>query len=147
MRTPRFDHQTVVVNGKIYIIGGNGGSSAPNDCQELKSVEVFDPLSNNMMDDTVAPLNTARNAFAATVANGKIYAIGGQGPTIDIDTALASVEIYDPVANTWSAGKPMPNGRYGCAAAFLNGSIYVAGGVEAGAGANKETSSVIVYYP
>jgi hypothetical protein len=143
MKMPRFDHQTVVLNGKIYIIGGNGGITVPYEV--LKSVEVYDPQSNTM--DTVAPLTMPRNALAAAVANGRIYAIGGQGPTIDIDTALASVEIYDPVANTWSAGQPMPNGRYGCAAASLNGTIYVAGGVEAGAGGNKETSSVIVYYP
>ena len=144
-KMPRFDHQTVVLNGKIYIIGGNGGSSILNDCKVLKSVEVYDPQSNTV--DTVAPLTMARNALAAVAVNGRIYAIGGQGPTIDIDTALASVEIYDPVANIWSAGQPMPNGRYGCAAASLNGNIYVAGGVESGAGGNKETSSVIVYYP
>jgi Kelch motif len=60
---------------------------------------------------------------------------------------MVSVEEFDPLFNTWTIRQNMPNGRYGCAAASWGGRVYIAGGVEAGAGGNKESSSVIVFYP
>lgn len=49
----------------------------------------------------VAPMVTGRKGHAAAVHNGRIYVFGG---TNSSNTALSSVEIYNPTANTWSAG-------------------------------------------
>jgi hypothetical protein len=55
----------------------------------------------------------------AAASNGKIYAIGG-----------ATVEEYDPVADTWTTKASMPIARdYPGVAAASNGKIYAIGGV------------------
>lgn len=145
MNMLRSDHQAIALNGKIYIIGGVGGAPNSGDNGSLQGVEVYDPSTNSM--GTAASLNHARWSFAAAQANGKIYAIGGLFTTDLSDTAHASVEEFDPVQNAWTPRQDMPNGRYGCAAVSWDGLIYVLGGVEGGAGGNKETSSVLVFYP
>jgi N-acetylneuraminic acid mutarotase len=145
MKLQRSDHQAVALNGKIYIIGGVGGAQSSGDNMPLQSVEVYDPSTNSM--DTAASLNHARWSFAAAEANGRIYAIGGLFTTDLSDTAHASVEEFDPVQNAWTARQNMPNGRYGCAAVSWGTLIYVLGGVEGGSGGNRETSSVLVFYP
>ena len=83
---------------------------------------------------TKAPLGSTRHALAAAVAGGRIYAIGGinagNGPT------LATVEAYDPSANTWTSRPAMATARSGHAAAAAGDLIYVIGG-------NSATSSPI----
>ncbi|HUI93827.1 MAG TPA: kelch repeat-containing protein [Chitinivibrionales bacterium] len=143
LQKARMDHQAVVINNKIYIIGGLGGSD-PNNCVPEQSVEVFDPVQNRI--DTAAPLNTGRWYFGAAEANGKIYVVGGLY-SFDTDSSQASVEEYDPVKNVWSFKASLPAGRFGCAAASWQGKIYVVGGAEKDATGTKETNSVMVFYP
>jgi N-acetylneuraminic acid mutarotase len=73
----------------------------------------------------VAPMSTARYAFAATAVNGKIYSMGGDGGNGYVNT----VEVYEPSTNTWSNAAPMATARYVFAAAAVNGKIYAMGGV------------------
>jgi len=62
---------------------------------------------------TLAPMPTARHGLAAAAgSDGKIYAIGG---TISSGAAVATMEAYDPVADTWSAAAPMSAARTGLA--------------------------------
>jgi hypothetical protein len=144
MKQPRMDHQAVVVNGKIYIIGGLGGSADPNNCVPEQSVEVYDPATSGL--DTAASLNTGRWYFGAAEANGKIYAIGGLY-SFSTDSSLASVEEYDPAKNVWTIKAALPTARFGCAAASWQGKIYVVGGAEKTATGTKETGTVMVFYP
>ncbi|KAL8504906.1 hypothetical protein ACS0TY_016195 [Phlomoides rotata] len=48
-----------------------------------------------------------------------------------MEPMVPSVEIYDPRLGTWMPGEPMNYARGYSAAAVLNESIYVIGGVEA----------------
>ena len=144
MKNQRMDHQAVLLNNKIYIIGGLGGSVDPNNCVPEQSVEVYDPATNGL--DTAASLNTGRWYFGAAEANGKIYAIGGLY-SFDTDSSLASVEEYDPVQNFWAIKAALPNARFGCAVASWQGKIYVVGGAEKTVTGTKETNSVMVFYP
>ena len=53
---------------------------------------------------------TAEDRFYATsltLADGKVLTMFGNGPTI---TVARSLEVYDPVAATWSAPKQLPTG-------------------------------------
>ena len=55
-----------------------------------------------------------------------IFAVGGQNGTETLDT----LEIYDPVANTWTAGAPLPEPRTWPGVTFgHDGRLYVIGGV------------------
>jgi N-acetylneuraminic acid mutarotase len=146
MKKQRMDHQAVLLNNKIYIIGGLGGSVDPNNCVPMQSVEVYDPATNRL--DTAASLNTGRWYFGAAEANGKIYAIGGLY-SFETDSSLASVEEYDPAQNAWIIKAALLTARFGCAAVSWQGKIYVVGGAEkppAGTG-TRETNSVMVFYP
>ena len=51
----------------------------------------------------------------ATLA-GQVWAVGGWSAT---HKDLASVEVYDPVLNTWQAGVPLPHACYDATCAVL----------------------------
>jgi hypothetical protein len=53
---------------------------------------------------------------------------------------LAVTEIYDPVADRWTTGAPMPTKRSGIATAVLGGKIFVFGG-EAPSGTFREVEA------
>jgi N-acetylneuraminic acid mutarotase len=82
------------------------------------------------------PMPTARIGLGAAVANGKIYAFGGDGGS-------NVTEEYNPVTNTWTAKKPMPTGRSRFGIAVYQNEIYVIGG----ATANGFTAVNEVYNP
>jgi len=54
-----------------------------------------------------------------------IFIIGGKNDSLP---ALDTLERYNPIQGRWYALAPLPTPRYGCAAATLNGSVYVLGG-------------------
>jgi hypothetical protein len=79
----------------VWSIGGITDNSSP----ELATVEAFTPGSPGYWS-SVAPLNRARTALAATVGpDGRIYAIGGSVGT----DAMAYVEVYGPIISLSSA--------------------------------------------
>lgn len=82
---------------------------------------------------TLASMRAVRSALAVAVgADGRIYAIGGQGnPPSDHDFPgdVASVEAYTPSTNTWTTVASMPTARSWLAAATgADGRIYAFGG-------------------
>ncbi len=125
--------------GVIYAIGGWNGSNS------IATVEALDPATGIWSTKTSMP--TARNGLGAvTASNGKIYAIGGfncscswmGGPT------LATVEEYDPTADTWVTKASMPTARtWPGVAAANNGKIYVIGGFDG----NRSLPTVEQYDP
>jgi N-acetylneuraminic acid mutarotase len=70
---------------------------------------------------------TERWGLSTCVVDGKIYAIGGGQDTSG--KFLSTLEVYDPVTDTWTKKADMPAERavYGAASA-VNGKIYVIGG-------------------
>jgi N-acetylneuraminic acid mutarotase len=125
-----------VVNGKIYVIGGNTTNPGTNDVavfgnrpsRDLGMNEMYDPETNKWTER--APMPTARNHMYGGAVNGKIYAIGGRLGSAFIGSASNTdvVEEYDPATDQWGAPKTkMPTARSG-GWAIYNGKIYVAGG-------------------
>ena len=107
------------VRSILYTVGGYGiGQRA------TKTVEAYDPATNTWTAKALMP--TARNALAAGVVNGILYAVGGGGTHngFIVDT----VEAYDPATNTWTAKTPMPMARDSLAAGTVNGMLYAVGG-------------------
>jgi N-acetylneuraminic acid mutarotase len=75
------------------------------------------------------PLPKQVTSAGGAALNGKFYVIGGYtGPSAYDNTITASVEIYDPVLNTWSIGTRMPTARANMVVGIINGKLCVASG-------------------
>jgi hypothetical protein len=73
----------------------------------------------------IAPLPAPRLAHAAAVVDGKVYIVGGLGG----DRALArTVDVYDPVRDTWGSAPDLPTGRDHLTAVEAGGRVLVLGG-------------------
>jgi len=73
-------------------------------------------------------MHTSRGAPSGAVLNGKLYVFGGVNGA---GVYTNSVEVYDPVSNTWTNETSLPTIRGSSAAAVANGIVYVAGGARA----------------
>jgi N-acetylneuraminic acid mutarotase len=102
MPTSRFYHSASVVNGKIYAIGGWTGNAEGE--VFLSTVEEYDPLADKWTGK--ADLPTARGGLSTSVANGKIYAIGGVVMVAaGLYSYLSAVEEYNTGAAVKENGK------------------------------------------
>jgi hypothetical protein len=92
-----------------------------------------------------AAMAVGRYSHTATVlADGRVLVAGGSNGT----TNLASAEIFDPAADTWTAVSAMSTARSNHVAALLpNGRVLVAGGSTNGAQYDGYTNTVEFYDP
>lgn len=136
---PRDHAASVVLNGKVYVMGGQRTDSGTVPGPVTSQMQVYD-LANNTWSATT-PMPTARMGLVAAVMDGRIYAIGGSADGFGT-LALGTVEVFDPVTHLWSTlMNPMPTPRYFAAAAVLDTPlgtrIFVAGGKAGDATLNK----------
>ena len=126
MPTVRFGVAAAASSGKVYAIGGESLSFVIHD-----QVERYDPTTDSWTSAT--PLSSARTEVAATTGiDGKIYAIGGNldGGQTGFRT-VTTLEVYDPVSDTWTIQTPMSvNRSFLFAATATNGKIYAMGGIQ-----------------
>ena len=115
---PRSYHAAAVVNGKIYVMGGDGGDNKP-----VATVQVYDPAIGTW--SACANMPTARALFGASAVGGTIYAVGGTTRGLD---KLAVVEAYDTATNTWTRRADMPTPRNALSTAVVDGKVYAIGG-------------------
>lgn len=101
-------------NGQILLAGIDG-------------CEIFDPATS--VSTSVAPMNTPRLGHAAVLlSNGKVLVAGGS-TSLGGNGFLAGTELYDPAANTWTAGPTMSISRNKPTATTLpNGNVLIIGG-------------------
>lgn len=123
--TPREHAASAVLDGKVYVMGGQRTDSGVIPGPATNLVEVYDPASNTW--SVAPPLPTARMGLVAAVVNGRIYAIGGRTDGYST-SAVGTVEVFDLASSLWTTGNPMPTPRYFAAAAVAGGEILVAGG-------------------
>lgn len=112
---------TLLSSGKVLVAGGYTGNIY------LASAELYDPLSQT--SSPVANLTTRREYHTATLLpSGRVLVAGGFNGFSD-SGYLASVEIYDPASNTWSAAASLGNARGMHTATLLpSGKVLIAGG-------------------
>jgi N-acetylneuraminic acid mutarotase len=116
MGTVRYAPAAAVIDGLLYVIGGNDGSS------RLSSGERYDPAANAW--SPIASMGTAREFHTAVAIDGLLYAIGGYSG----HSRLSSGERYDPAADAWSPIASMGTARHRHAAAVIDGLLYATGG-------------------
>lgn len=111
-------------NGKLYVIGGDDGDFYSND-----TTYEYDPATNAWT--LRAPMPTQRENNVAVTLNGKIYVVGGVQAWNDDLIGLPTLEVYDPVTDTWERKAAMIQGRGSPGIATDGVYIYVYGGLSA----------------
>lgn len=87
-------------------------------------------------------LPVVQQEHAVVTLNGKIYVIGGFGPS---GQATSAVAVFDPATKVWSAAAPLPDPIHHVNAAVVGGLIYVVGAI--GAGTIGSVGTTEVYDP
>ena len=87
-------------------------------------VDVLDPQTNTWTERADALRAFDHAGFG--VVDGKLIVAAGRNGSIQ--GYFDDVQIYDPAADSWSAGAPIPTARGGVASAVHNGMLYVFGG-------------------
>jgi N-acetylneuraminic acid mutarotase len=120
-----------VIDGKIYVFGGNaqGGSN-------LKSTEMFDPATGKWTRRAENYDNAGEGVEELTgaVLNGKLYIFGAYGWSEWQGTSgdFNFVEEYDPATNRWRPRAPKPTVVTGAPATVYGDEIYLFGGAFGG---------------
>jgi len=115
--------QPVVVAGKIYVIGGLITWPGPS----VATVNMFDPANPGLGWQARAAMPTSRGAAGCAADGIRIYCAGGLSST-DNNTAIAAMEAYNTVTNTWQQLAPMPRERDHFHATIVNGKFYAISG-------------------
>jgi uncharacterized protein YjdB len=143
MSTARYRHSaTLLSNGTVLVAGGDDDSFS-NGGPAVASAEIFNPAAGTWA--LTGSMSTARYDHTATLLpNGTVLIIGG-GAGNGFATILASSEIYDPLAGTWSVTGSLNTARYSHTTTLLpKGTVLVAGG---DTNFNSQTASSEIYDP
>ena len=116
---PRAAAAAAVVGDRIIVTGGVGA-----DGNLVNTTEIFDGSSWKLG----APLPTPRQMLAAASDGKVVYALGGSNGTSD----LATVERYDPAADTWTGLPELPGRRSDFGVANAEGRLVLVGGISQG---------------
>ena len=100
-----------VAAGRLYSFGAGAGETF-----------VYDANGNSWSSRASSHYVHARTA-AVGVIDDKIYVAGGTETP-----SQRELEVYDPVANTWTVKAPMNVPRNHCAGGVIDGKFYVVGG-------------------
>jgi N-acetylneuraminic acid mutarotase len=140
MPTARAESAFGVINGQLYVAGGEDGTQA------LAALEVYDPSTDTWTAKT--PMPVALNAAASAVINGRLYVAGGTRFNDPVQFGpFNTLYSYDPTTDTWTTLAPMPTPEADTVAANVNGELYVVGGVSQFVTNNPRNAVLQVYDP
>jgi N-acetylneuraminic acid mutarotase len=121
------DAGTLLTDGKFLV---SGGLSETFVSIATANAEIYDPDADQWL--STASMATARSGHSATLLdNGLVLVAGGYANTgLASPLIVASAEIYDPNANTWSSAGSMANPRQNHTATLVSNTnkVLVAGG-------------------
>jgi hypothetical protein len=144
MSTARDSHTaTLLPNGNVLIAGGENGFG-----NNLNTAEIYHAADGTFSAPvTMTSAHVAHTAtlFTSGPLQGKVLVVGGDvfGESTNVPTNVA--ELYDPVANTFTATGPLNVARSNHVAVLLpNGKVLIAGGVN---GSNQAEVSAELYDP
>ncbi len=121
---------TVLADGRLLFAGGLG--NGPNAGIPLAGAALYDPATHRWTG--TGAMGTARwDHTASLLADGRVLVVGGKGTVGFAAPSLATAELYDPVAGTWSPAASLAFARVAHAAVRLaDGRVLVAGGTTTG---------------
>lgn len=122
--TSRIYPSACVYKERIYVFGGSSHAdyASGENYEGLDMVERYDPQTDTW--DTCAPMPTGRYGATACVLNDSIYVIGGTKENIGNHPGLTTVEVYDPVSDSWISKSSMNRPRTELTNVVLDGRIY-----------------------
>ncbi len=121
MGTARTRAAGAVLDGRLYVIGGEDAAGTP-----LGTVEVYDPATGWA---SVASLAEPRTDAAAAVYDGEIVVVGGRA---EDGEPSDKAEVYNAERDRWESFDGLEEGREGLGAAVVNGGLYAFGGAGVG---------------
>ncbi|MDP9402809.1 MAG: malectin domain-containing carbohydrate-binding protein [Actinomycetota bacterium] len=144
------NHAAAATDGsRLFVFGGRGPGSGDSNtvANGFDTVQVYDPATDSWTSSldagsTLRPLPQPRGGMGRAVYLGGEFLVFG-GETLDgvgaTDAGVYDrVDIYDPVANRWRRGAPMPTARHGIHPLVRSGRVHLAGGgIRAGASASR----------
>ncbi len=147
MRTARFEQTaTALPDGKVLLAGGQGPAEGGR-LTALDSAELYDPAADGFVSTT--NLGEARTNHAAVLLNdgSSVLVMGGNGGP-NADVSLATAELFDSRAGSWTTVGPISGTRTGHSADLLpDGRVLIAGGEQATKGQRRSLTSAEVYDP
>lgn len=122
-------HASVVVNDRVYVLGGVGYDDIPYDTVSFTRIN-DDGTLENAWQTTTAPLPVALELLQAAVLDGRIYVIGGRDNNSQLRAEVYSAK---PDAATgdivnWTPTTSFVHETYAHMTAAYSDTIYVMGG-------------------
>ncbi|XP_063752866.1 kelch-like protein 20 [Eleginops maclovinus] len=106
-----------VLQGQLYVMGGNDGVMA------LNSVERYNPVDGTW--SICAHMLSPRENAGCAVYLGHIYVAGGRD---ELNLELCGVERFDPDSMRWTPVKRMRSKRDNMSLVVFNGALMAVGG-------------------
>ena len=147
MTTARLQHKaTLLNNGMVLISAGAYYSYSPLRRNILASAELYEPVAGTFT--ATGSMTTARVTNTATLLNNGMVLITG-GDNIDIPNnffvILAKVELFDPVAGTFTTIASMTAPRSAHTATLLNNGMLLVAGGQANNGSGLASAELFLY--
>src|SRR5205807_54900 len=124
MASRRMRHTAALLpDGDVLVVGGETASAGT----PLSGTERYHPATNSWRDEP--PLRDARSdQCMVRLDDGRVFVVGGFGGSPASPDFLATAELYDPGADTWTRAPPMAVAREDLTATVLpGGKVLVAG--------------------
>jgi thiosulfate/3-mercaptopyruvate sulfurtransferase len=125
--SPRLRSGAVILDGQIYVMGGEAEEAGTSRIKVLTETLSYDPGSDTWT--TLKPMATSRLGVKGAAAFGRIYMCGGFSyNTADGMHTTGLVESYDPVGNTWRSEGEMLIPRFNQFMESVDNVVYLIGG-------------------
>lgn len=126
MPNPKDHMSSLVLVGRIYVIGGEHGHDQLH--HQQGDAHVYDPGTGRWTQIASLPTPKSHTEAGTFVSDGQIIMAGGQ---VENFQPTSQVVAYDPLLNQWSVLPPLPAPRQGALIQRVDKKIVIAlGGVQ-----------------
>lgn len=125
------DYASVVVDNKIYLIGGHEGDGSYSNQNQI-----YDPENDTWSSGQQAPQKAVYAAAGVTsgvIAPTRVYVLGVTEPVgigVNIGVSVPSIinQVFNPESDSWTVGTSPPTNRINMGVAVVDDKLYAIGG-------------------